>query len=690
MAAVLVAVITSESVSSRVTLNVTVNGGTILHNIYGGGAYGSVGTYNYASEDANAAISALATANTGKATITILGGTIGTDGHENGMIFGASRGDIAAPGAIQDNMAWVYDTEVIIGTSGKGVDAPEPQIKGSVYGSGENGHTFNDASVTIYSGMVGITDTSIDGGAAYAYRGNVYGGGCGTDKYYSTGTEKHDGKGDSYNATAGIVKGNATVTISGGHVVRNVYGAGAMGSVTGKATVNISGNSVIGADGSGGGYVYAAARGADDMTANCATVGSTELNISGGTIWGSAFGGGQLGTVKGSVAVNVSGGVVKNDVYGGGALANTNTDNWDATNNTWKVESSESTDYYVPVKHLTAGTSVVTGYYTESGGNYTEITTADIKADANTTYYKKLTYPANIHNIAANGTTYKTTVNLTGGVIGNAYGGGLGQLTAGGETTGDGAVQAMVYGDVNVTVDGAAFTALVEASAKNAPVTGRVFGCNNINGTPKGKVTVVINKTKRIDGGNHTLGEFEIQGVYGGGNLAAYVPQTYDSDTEFGQSTKVIINDCEASISKVYGGGNAAVVPYTDVTINGAFEIGYVFGGGNGGDMINKNGNWIDNTGADVTHYTNVLLKGGTIGQAFGGSDSRGTVGGSNIRQATGGLCPLRLVNLYGAGNGEEANSDGDINITVSPVAVTTARSRTSLVALIRPISRVV
>ena len=651
--------------------NVTVNGGNVLHSIYGGGAYGSVGTYTYKTEDADAAINTH-TENTGKATIRITGGTIGTDGHENGMIFGASRGDIAAPGAIQDNMAWVYDTEVIIGTEGDEENVTSPLIRGSLYGSGENGHTFHDAKVTIYSGMVGITatmpsDPEGQGGSKYPYRGNVYGGGCGTDMYYEDQTkETHDGKGTLYNKTAGIVGGDATVTISGGHVVRNVYGAGAMGSVTGKATVNISGKSIIGADGSGGGYIYTAARGNEGMADDCATVGSTELNISGGTVWGSAFGGGQLGTVKGSVAVNVRGGIVKNDVYGGGALANTNTDNWDATNNTWKVESSESTDYYVPVKHLTAGTSVVTGYYTESGGNYTEITTADIKADANSIYYKKLTYPANIHNIAANGTTYKTTVNLTGGVIGNAYGGGLGQLTAGGETTGDGAVQAMVYGDVNVTVDGAAFTALVEASAKNAPVTGRVFGCNNINGTPKGKVTVVINKTKRIDGGNHTLGEFEIQGVYGGGNLAEYVPETYDSDTEFGQGTKVIINDCEASISKVYGGGNAAVVPYTDVTINGAFEIGYVFGGGNGGDMINKNGNWIDNTGADVTHYTNVLLKGGTIGQAFGGSDSRGTVGGSNIRQATGGLCPLRLVNLYGAGNGEEASSAGDINIEVS------------------------
>ena len=70
------------------------------------------------------------------------------------------------------------------------------------------------------------------------------------------------------------------------------------------------------------------------------------------------------------------------------------------------------------------------------------------------------------------------------------------------------------------------------------------------------------------------MGEFEIQGVYGGGNLSDYEPATYDTDTEFGQCSKVIVNDCEASISKVYGGGNAASVPFTNVTIYGAFEIG--------------------------------------------------------------------------------------------------------------------
>ena len=664
---------------------VTINGGNVLHNIYGGGAYGSVGTYSYASDDANAAINGH-TENTGKTTITILGGTIGTTGYENGMIFGASRGDIAAPGAIQDNMAWVYDTEVVIGQTND--ETAGPQIKGSVYGSGENGHTYNDASVTIHSGKIGITE-ELDSdpvgqkGAYYPYRGNVYGGGCGTDKYYADPSqETHDGNGTLYNITAGIVGRNATVTIDGGHVVRNVYGAGAMGSVTGGTTVNISGISVIGADGSGGGYVYAAARGYEDMAVGYATVGSTALNISGGTIWGSAFGGGQLGTVKGSVAVTVSGGVVKNDVYGGGALANTNTDNWNTSTNTWNDTSTGT--YYSEVKHLKyvqdegvgeANASPVNGYYVRSGDspNYTYTLTSDTKAQKGTTYYKK---HENFLSVAAEGTEFKTIVSLTGGTIGNAYGGGLGRFAVEASGTPGNpdyvaavpAVEAMVYGDVTVTVDGTKFTQETErVDGKAIPTTGRVFGCNNKNGTPKGSVNVVIKQTKRLDDGAHVKNQFEIQGVYGGGNMADYVPETYDNATEFGQSTHVLIEGCDnTSIERVYGGGNASNVPVSDVVIEGAFQIGYVFGGGNGGDKISKDDGitWEENPGAKVAGYTNVLLKGGTIGEAFGGSDSKGTVGGSDLKTDPNEICELVINNVYGAS--KEADFDGDVLLDLS------------------------
>ena len=102
------------------------------------------------------------------------------------MIFGSSRGDVGAEGAIHDRLAWVYDTKVYIGTSGSASDFTTPVIKGSVYGGGENGHNYHDAEVNIYSGTIGIPTGETIGdytGAYYPYRGNVYGGGCGTDTY---------------------------------------------------------------------------------------------------------------------------------------------------------------------------------------------------------------------------------------------------------------------------------------------------------------------------------------------------------------------------------------------------------------------------------------------------------------------------------------------------------------------------
>lgn len=332
---------------------------TIYHNIYGGGAYGSVGTFTY---DTNNVITGH-TANTGSATVTITGGNIGRDGNENGMIFGSSRGDVGAPGSIHDKLAWVADAHVIIGKSGSGTDLTNPHIVGSVYGSGENGHVYNNTIVDIHSGTVGITsdspitdnngtpdDISDDityTGAGYPYRGNVYGGGCGTDMYDSD----DDGIDDSYNALAGIVRGTTTVNVTGGQVVRNIYGAGAMGSVgnmttntstgaitftSGGATaITISGGTV-GVDGNENGNVFGAARGDKTTTRrDLALVKTTSVTISGnGEVKGSVYGGGEVGNVgsytstfdgtniftegTGKCEVTMTGGKVDHNVFGAG------------------------------------------------------------------------------------------------------------------------------------------------------------------------------------------------------------------------------------------------------------------------------------------------------------------------------------------------------------------------------------
>lgn len=648
---------------------------TILHNIYGGGAYGSVGDFTY---DATSGMPTAATENTGVCNIAITGGTIGTNGKENGMIFGSSRGDVATPEgepAIDpnDRMAWVYSTNVTIGTPSETPSLTTPKIAGSIYGSGENGHTFKDTKVTIHSGTIGIAegetitdnngtpdDTSDDktySGAAYPYRGNVYGGGCGTDQYTGTDDKKY------YNSIAGIVRGNATVTIDGGHVVRNVYGAGAMGSVgneaeaesastSGKTIVTIKGKAKIGVDGDDNGNVYGAARGDLNVQAeNYANVRETELEINDNAdIKGSAFGGGEAGIVWESVAVNMKGGSVANDVYGGGALANTQI---------------------------------------------------------------AYTIPANAEKI------FTTNVNLTGGTIGhNVYGGGLGRMAD--ETKGVTAVEAKVYGKVVVALNGTKTVETVEEQEvtsykDNCVVKGSIFGCNNQNGSPQDAVTVHIYKTTGWEGHEGTASDkktsttaadhsYHLAAVYGGGNLAAFIPDKASVlDT---LKTHVIIDGCDmTSIRQVYGGGNAASVPATDVLVNGTYEIEEVFGGGNGKDDVSYDGGttYIKNPGANVGYKNystydavnnewndkedadtkserlssdyiigsgaaNVTISGGTIHRVFGGSNTKGNVRITAVTMLEeAGGCPFCVDEAYGGGKSAPMDAEAKLLMSCIP-----------------------
>ena len=546
---------------------VTITDGTILHNVYGGGAYGSVGTITPGSVTyvpgqesvSNMPVSwARKTASetsfdTGTATVKITGGTIGFDGHNDGMVFGSSRGDVGAPGSILDHQAWVYEAHVIIGDSEHPGNTTTPVIRGSVYGSGENGHVFTNTVVDIHGGIIGLMEAQEadpEGyiGADYLYRGNVYGGGCGTDKYYASGVAPSghtltDGEGDTYNALSGCVLGNATVNIDGGHVVHNVYGAGAMGSVGrtdinnnvptttgGKTMITITGGR-IGDDGVGDGNVYGAARGGEDISDDLAHVRETEVTIQYSTtpnadndgrteqlIAGSVFGGGESGTVRENVVVNIEKGLILHDVYGGGALANTQTSNWDATNSTW--------------------------------------TDATNKSSVNT-----------------------TLVNLKGGrIIGDLYGGGLGRKADTQAEPAVTAVEAKVYGDVTVTTTG----------GKAA----RVFGCNNLNGAPQGRVAVNINGTDDITGTNY---DYAIGNVYGGGNQAVY--SYADADHP------LTVTMAGGTVNNVFGGGlSADVLGSIAVNVIGGEVINDVYGGG---EMANTNtANW--NTLGSTIEYVKV------------------------------------------------------------------------------------
>ncbi len=126
-------------------------------------------------------------------------------------------------------------------------------------------------------------------------------------------------------------------------------------------------------------------------------------------------------------------------------------------------------------------------------------------------------------------------------------------------------------------------------STKGA-IVNQVFGCNDMNGSPKGDVTVHVYATQSPDKDNISTKPakgtetFDVEAVYGGGNLAAYEPEGGKNTTK---STKVIIDGCGlTSIRQVYGGGNAASTPATNVEVNGTYEVLELFGGGNGFDKL--------------------------------------------------------------------------------------------------------
>ena len=256
-----------------------------------------------------------------------------------------------------------------------------------------------------------------------------------------------------------------------------------------------------------------------------------------------------------------------------------------------------------------------------------------------------------------------------GGTLKNAYGGGQG----------DSETAAIDYGNASILLNGSTAT----GATNNCVVKGNIFGCNNINGTPKGHALVHIYKTQGWTGHDVTQGKadanidkgtgvYEVTAVYGGGNMAAYEPT---SSTE---TTDVIIDGCDlTSIEYVYGGGNAASAPATKVTVNGTYEIGTVFGGGNGKDDL-PNGD--PNPGAHVgfladgtTSYGNgtadVYLYGGTIHNAFGGSNTKGNIRGNadvHIDEAMANgtpICPLNLDEVYGGGNEAEMHGGSGIDL---------------------------
>ena len=609
--------------NTNVTISGTAETTKILHNVYGGGAFGSVGTFTYNPSTGTTTLAD----NTGMANVTITGGTFGSDGKNNGMVFGSSRGSEGDPESnpLVDKMAWVGNTNVVIGTT-SAEDNTNPWIKGSVYGGGENGHNFKDALVTIHSGTIGIAEGSPitdDGGtpydpsdditysgARYPSRGNVYGSGCGTDTYKKTVSEVEK---TYFDFNAGIVRGNTTVQIDGGHVVHNVYGGGAMGSVgtftldengkptscaegTGTCTVTVSGGQigVAGAKmdgyGKGGpddyGHVFGAGRGEmhDPVQypnlETCAYFNKAILNISGSAfLTGSAYGGSESGHVLGDTEVNIYGGQIgcgKNatEPYGAGVWVDGYVPSEDLECASWPYEAP-----YAPHDLYANATGDVDKY---PSGKSTE--GGRLEASDGHTYYGNVfgggsgcvpyydtTEGISKYLSTAGSVEGNTNVTISGGhILTNVYGGCEATNVKGSATI------TMTGGTVGVP---RTFSQIVAH-----PVTCYVFGAG------KGDQRIFFNKETNVDRATVSIEGGKVYGsVFGGGE-----------DGHVFQNTTVTIGTDE---------GEGPTIG----TLGTSYVDGNIFGGGRGfsGDAL---------TAGNVGGSVELNIKSGKIlGSVYGG-----------------------------------------------------------------------
>ena len=638
--------------------DVEITGGKVYHNVYGGGAIASVGTYDHTS-------TTQPYLGHGYATVTITGGEIGTDGHENGMVFGSGRGEIDAPGAFMDSLTYLAYTEVNIGketTSGSGVYEGTAKINGSVYGSGENGHTYLEAVVNIYSGTIGCTaqeyhDYTTEGTTLYdedwltdvfPYRGNVYGAGCGTDKYTAViGTNPSTNQPITekrYNPNAGYVQGNAYVNIYGGYISRNVYGGGAMASVgvidhsktvkhdntatqtalswpdylefasipdangdlvtTGEAKVNIYGGHIgtVAAPVAQSGNVFGSARGdtvgplymfdtlalarKTEVLVNYTTPGTSIANNQ-ACIVGSVYGSGENGTVYENTKVTLTKGLIGGSVFGGGSGTDTYAVALKNPDYNPNQPVSPTNQEYLPESQecsITAGKVYGNTEVNINGGTV-------------------------MHNVYGGG-------NLASVGKGSYY--GYGEMTN--ETTGpENPYENSGTCTVNITGGTIGTDGLPD---ENGIINGFVYGSS------KGKSFVNINKTPRYDYSRDFFLGYSNETVVNIGDPDEETePRIYGSVFGGGENghvrwnTNVTVDKGEIGVAYTA----PATYPEADSLIKWVYR-GNVYGAGRGIDKIAGSNDYCSSAGS-VTLNTNVTVNGGIIHRNVYGGGSNATVG---------------------------------------------------------------
>lgn len=641
----------------------------------------------------------------GNTTLVMAGGTAHDDLIGGGMVEVENAAKLPEDGTSKYNLNITGDSSVKVTGDGKalGEVIGGNYVKTSTAGL-ENSAKVANSSVTINGGTFANVDDSaskaqyiiggsktnaskggnattfVEGNSSVLIDGDVYI----EDGALIGGSQAKAGNGEQSKATA-IVKGNSSVTVNkgtlagvvGGGIAETYYSttATAESTVDGTSSVTINGGKVTGnsietgAVASNTRKLSAAIVGgglANDK-GSTATVGSTNVTISAGTILGKVVAGGAAAnggttTVKGDTFLSMTGGTVKDDLVGGNLV-----DGSASTNTTFAQSSDVKGSTHVSLTGGNIDGEVVGGGYVRNAN-----ATANVEGDTYVTVSAKSgnNEPQAWVQYVIGGGKAMTNANgqvATAGVEGASHvlvegdaAIGFGTVAGGGlaRTQGNGGETSANVSESNVEINGGTLAGVAGGGvAENygngtGPASALVTGANLIinDGT--------INTVK------YAAQESEKASVVGGG-----IAWSKGGSADAGVTTaNTVING--GSISRhVFAGGLAdganatSKVDTANLTIRGGNLQGNIHAGGyaiNGGNAKVST--------ATVTFDGTTDFAGKVIGQGHQDEQSSATVNDST----------LAFSNYDGAFNGtvmafDHISAAADSQVSMDVLDVTTA-----------------
>lgn len=634
-----------------------INGGTLV------GLYG--GTYGrYISKETSSYGDTTLLINSGYITELYAGGCTGALYGNVETIINGGTIDNFYGGGYGENMVTgtYYENSGIVKGNVKTIIDGNANIKGNVYAGG------GGSSKSIGSGQI-IGDSVLIIAGSSNIEGNVYAGGLGivTD------------------STAGKINGSSIVTIEGGIIKGNVYGGGELGQIGTKSNVIVkqgvikgavfgAGNNVgvpsseiyitnnptidgdiyggsnntgittesnINVEGTINANVFGGGKGADT------TVTTSTVNIeSTANITGNIYGGGELGAV-GTSNVNLSGGTIAGTVFGGGnnvgvTTSNVNiTDNVNLSKDDGAIFGGSNAQGTTTTSNIKVANTINKNIYGGGLGSGTTVISSNVNLEtgANAT--------GDIYGGGKEGKVTDVVINLNAGTANNVYGGGhlAGVDNSVKINSKAGSKAQTIFGGSNES--GSVSNPIITIEGTADTVHGGGKGSQTITNNPSITVTGKKSKVTNIYGGGLegitkikskvtlTQGVTQVEKLYGAGMQAGV-----EGDTE-------IVIDAGSNATSVYGGSyvSGEVTGTANVTIAGKAD--HVFGGGEGKSTLVQNTNVVTKTTA-------------AIGDVYGGSED-GTIVQNTELEIDGTITD----SVYGAGKGADSKTKGDTHVVI-------------------------